>query len=263
MVLFRASALMLLAAANGAAAQADDEIVTDRPDFVESSNVVGKGRVQLETSVAVERNRDAQFKERTLASPTLLRFGISDNLELRIETDGRLVYRLDDRALGTRQTERGYADTALGIKWHVQDEQGAMPSLGVLLHADLDSGSAAFRGHGVRPSLRVAAEWELPDEFALGVMPGIASDTDEDGKRYTSAIFGIVLGKSWTPRWRTFVEVSAPHIARVRHGGTQASVDVGTAYLLSKRCQIDTAFSRGLNDRTADFSWTVGFSIKL
>jgi hypothetical protein len=39
------------------------------------------------------------------------------------------------------------------------------PSLGVLLHADLPSGSRELRGHGVRPSLRLAAEWDLPHGY--------------------------------------------------------------------------------------------------
>ena len=52
---------LLLAAACGlplaASAGDDDTISTDRPDFVESSQVVGKGRLQLETSLQWERDR--------------------------------------------------------------------------------------------------------------------------------------------------------------------------------------------------------------
>jgi hypothetical protein len=51
----------------------------------------------------------------------------------------------------------------------------------VLAHADLPSGSRALRGEGVRPSLRVSAEWDLPADLSLGVMPGIAVDRNAQG----------------------------------------------------------------------------------
>lgn len=248
-------------------AQADekDQIVTDRPDFVESSNVVGAGRFQIETSFALDRNKANGVKERTYSTPTLLRFGISDNLEARIETDGRMRLVTDDLNTGSRSTDNGYADLSVGLKWHVADAQGASPSLGLLAHVDLDSGSRAFRAPGKGGSLRLAAEWELPDDFSLGVMPGIAwkpDDNDAGGGRHASGIFGIVLGKEWSERFRSFIEYSAPQIAKGRHGGNVATFDIGAAYLLADTVQVDAALSRGLNKNTPDWSWTVGLSIK-
>ena len=252
------SALVLALLVSGSAHAGDDTIATDRPDFVESSNVVGKGHVQIETSMALERNNDAGVRERTRSTPTLLRVGISDSAELRIETDGRV------RTSSTGEPVlHGTADAAIGLKWHLRDEQGQTPSIGVLLHADLPSGSQPLRGHGVRPSARLVAEWELPSDFSLGVMPGLAYESDEQGKRYTSGIFGVVLGKEITDRLRGFVEIAAPQIARMRHGGSIVTFDTGIAFLLTPRCQIDTALSRGLNARTPDLSWTVGLSVKL
>jgi len=243
------------------AAEEPDQIVTDRPDFVESSNVVGRGRFQIETSFALDRNKIDGIRERTYSTPTLLRFGISDTLEARIETDGRMRMVTDD-PLGGRQAVNGYADLALGIKWHIADAQGASPSMGVLAHVDLDSGSSAFRAAGKGGSLRLAAEWELSDDVALGIMPGIAWQRDDQGGRYTSGIFGIVLGKEWGERFRTFIEYSAPQIARARHGGSVTTFDIGAAYLLTDTVQVDTALSRGLNRNTPDWSWTAGLSIK-
>lgn len=243
----------------GAAAHAQDTIATDRPDFVESSNVVGKGRAQVETSALLERNRDGAARDRTIAMPTLLRYGIGETVELRVETDARTIARHSEG--GRRQTEAGYADTALGLKWHTMDAAGALPSVGVLLHADLDSGSRAFRGRGLRPSLRVVGEWELPDDYALGIMPGVGIERDEGG-RYRYGILGVVLGKSFGERLRGFVEVALPQVARSAHGGTQASFDIGGAYLLSDSVQVDLMFSRGLNSRTADQAFTVGLSFK-
>jgi hypothetical protein len=247
-------ALAACAAALPAAAN-DEPIATDRPDFVESSDVVGKHRLQIESSIALDRDSSAGGRQTLRSTPTLIRFGISDTLELRVESDGVLRQR---SATGR---ESGVADTSLGLKWHALDAAGGMPSVGVLLHADLSSGSAAFREEGTRPSARVVAEWELPHEMSLGMMPGIAYEKSHGGRVY--GIFGLVLGKSLSERLRTFVEVSSPHIARAAHGGTEAVVTAGAAYLLRKNLQIDTALSRGLNSRTPDHSLTIGLSIKL
>jgi hypothetical protein len=255
------AALSLIAAAAPATAAAEEAIATDRPDFVESSVVVGQGRLQIETSVAAERDRSGATTEHATSTPTLLRIGVSDSVELRVETDGRSHAWSGDA--GSAHDERGYADTSLGIKWHVRDAIGSAPSIGLLLDADLPSGSAPFRGEGVRPSLRVSGEWELPADMSIGVMPGIASDTTAEGKRFASAILAVSVGKEWSPRFRSFVEVAAPQIARSRDGGTLLSADTGVAWLLNERCQVDAAVSRGLNRRTPDLSMTVGLSVRL
>jgi hypothetical protein len=249
--------LACLSPLTAGAAEAGDSIVTDRPDFVESSAVVGRGRFQIETSVAVERNKADGIKERTTATPTLLRFGVGDALELRLETDGRIMYKTDNTP-----TERGYGDLSLGAKWHALDAAGSAPSVGVLAHLDIDSGSTQFRGNGNRPSLRVVAEWELPNNMSLGVMPGIVYDKNAADERFVAGILGVVVGKSWTEKARTFIEVGMPQIARGKNGATVANLNIGAAYLLSDSLQIDTALARGLNSRTPDLSLTVGLSAK-
>ena len=45
-------------------------IATDRPDFVESSQTVGRGRFQFETSVNSDVTRSAGFRETVWGSPT-------------------------------------------------------------------------------------------------------------------------------------------------------------------------------------------------
>ncbi len=259
----RAAPLSLLIAAfllpfAAHASDDDDSISTDRPDFVESSQVVGKGRVQLETSVQWERDRHADPRTRTVSTPTLLRIGVGDSTELRIETDGRSV---------TRGATAGYADSALGLKWHLADQQGetleGRPSLGVLLHAELPSGSRSLRGHGVRPTLRLSAEWDLADGYSLGVMPGLGQDSDDAGHRYGYGILAATLGKALNERMRGYVELAAPQIARGKHGGAQASFDTGVTYLVNKDCQLDLSLTRGLNRRTPDLSLAFGLSVRI
>lgn len=244
-------------------ARADSEpIATDRPDFVESSDVVGKGRFQLETSVAFERDRQGGVKARMASTPTLLRIGVGDAWELRFETDGRLRQRIEAGGATTR--ENGWSDVSIGVKWHQRDgdDEAGTPGTGWLLHVDVDSGSAAFRGQGLRPSLRFVAEWSFAGGWSAGVMPGIYRDRDEGGRHFVGGILAAVVGKSLTDRLRGFVEVSGQQLASNRHGGSVVTFDTGLAYLLSDDLQLDVALSRGVNKNAPDLAWTVGLSAR-
>jgi hypothetical protein len=248
-----------------ASAADDDAINPDRPGVVETSQVVGKGRVQLETSVQWDRLRDDASHERTLYSPTLLRIGLGESTELRFETDGRNIIHASEPGTGVHTVTAGWADTEVGIKWHLADapgQQAGAPSLGVLLQAALPSGSREFRGHGLRPSLRLAAEWELPNGLSFGVLPGVGIDSDDNGARYGYGVLAAALGKEFSERLHGFVELAAPQVTSASHGGTQASFDTGLTYLLGKDCQVDVQLMHGLNRRTPDASLAFGLSVR-
>lgn len=242
-------------------ASAEEPLATDRPDVVESAEVVGRGRVQLEASLAGERDRAGGVRSRLWNTPFLLRAGVSDTVELRLESDGRQRLRLSGAEAGRAS---GWADVALGLKWHSQDgdDERGRPALAWLLHADLASGSGPFRGEGTRPSLRLVSEWELPQGLALGVMPGVLRDTNEAGQRYTAASLAVVLGRSLTEQLRVFGELAARQLAPCRHGGSVLTVNAGTAWLLGPNAQIDLALSRGLNHYSPDWGWTAGLSLR-
>lgn len=258
------AAALLLCGAALPSARADDAIVPDRPDFVESSDVVGRGRVQIETGFSSERNEADGLKTRTRSTPTLLRLGFNDTMEFRVETDGLMHSRVQDLSSGATQTERGVADTSIGIKWHVQegDATRGTPGMAWLAHLDLDTGSPAFRGQGVRPSLRFVAEWDLPHQFSIGVMPGIVADKADDGTRFASGLFAVSVGKEWAPAWHSFVEIAAQQIASRAHGGNVVTLDVGGSYLVNDSLQLDLSASRGLTRDTPDFQWGFGASFR-
>lgn len=253
----------LLALALAGPTWAEDEpIATDRPDFVESSDVVGKGRWQIETSLAWERDRVGGVKARLASTPTLLRIGVGETWELRLETDGRLRLRTEEAGVTTR--ERGWSDLAVGVKWHQRDgdEDAGTPGLAWLLHVDMDSGSGAFRGQGLRPSLRMVAEWTFAGGWSAGLMPGLYRDRDEDGQRFVGVILAGVVGKSLTDKLRGFVELSGQQLASRRHGGSVVTLDAGLAYLLERNLQVDVAVARGVNKNAPDLGWTVGLSAR-
>lgn len=255
-------ALLCLLPLGACAAPDGDAIASDRPDFVDSSTVVGKHRFQIETGIATERDRADGVRERTDGTPTLLRYGVGDDWELRLESDGRQRVTSDELATGNRSRVTGYADVSVGAKWHVRDAVGAWPALGVVASWDLDTGSRPLRAQGKGGTLRLGAEWDLPGDLNLGLVQGLAWQHRDDGGRFTSALFGIVLEKSWNERLSTFIEYSARQIARARNGGSVSTVDIGAGWLLSKSVKLDTALSRGINRNAPDWNWTAGVSLR-
>jgi hypothetical protein len=245
-----------------ALAHAEDSIATDRPDFVESSDTVGHGRFQLETGLTQDRHAQDGITVRTLTTPTLFRYGIGETMELRLETDGWTRERTRDSIAGTSDTARGVSDLSFGIKWHVLDGKDSMPGVAWLLHVDTATGSRAFRGAGLRPSLRAAIEWDLPEEFSFGVMPGVYVGRNDAGKRYTGAIFAATLGKAWSPRWHSFVELAGQQLASRRNGGSVVTLDTGLAFVATPTLQFDIEVSRGLSDAAPDLESGVGVSLK-
>lgn len=103
-------ALAAACAALCTVARAADTIATDRRDFVESSDVVGKGRVQVETGFASERNKVDGARSRMAVTPTLLRLGFNDLLEVRVETDGAVRSSVTDAA-GTQRDHGSSSDS--------------------------------------------------------------------------------------------------------------------------------------------------------
>jgi hypothetical protein len=224
------------------AGAAESPIDTDGPDFVESSEVVPRGRSQVEVDLTSTRARRSPADTPTTSTPTLLKYGFAENLELRVAPSGYL--RQDGRS--------GSGDTAIGLKWHAQDRGGVggAPAVSWILHADLPSGSRAVRGEGLRPSLRSVITWELPGDYALGLMPGLRRDSADGGHRFTSGIFGAVLNKKLSESWRAFVELAVPQWARSRDGGVLATWDAGAARLFGNDAQIGVRAGVAANRNT-------------
>ncbi|MCS0582856.1 transporter [Massilia pinisoli] len=264
-MLFRHSSWVCLLAGilSFPAARADDDTINpDRPNVANSSQVVGPYRVQLELGVEWDRQRDADLHVRTLTTPALLRVGLSDALELRLETAGRTIAHASDPATGIHTVSAGWADSAAGIKWHLGDQDGMRPSWGVIAEAALPTGSSTLRGTGFRPSLNVPLEWDLGHDWSLGVMPGVGRDGDDNGARYTYGVFAASLGKAFSERLHGFAELAAPQIARAAHGGSQTVVDAGVSWLVSRDCQLDAMVVHGLNRNTPDLSLAFGISVR-
>ena len=237
-----------------------EPIETDRPDISEASSVVGPGRFQLETGVQLDYQRGGRRDDKILTTPTLLRWGIDRRWEARLETDG--YSRLRNSGSGALRQTSGMSPLSPGVKYHFQDSRpgSSRPSLGVLLHVAVPSGSSTFRTRHLAGDLKLAADFDLGPNWSLGTNFGFLVDQDDDGSAYVAGLATASLSRSLTERLRVFTELALGG-SRVRPISDSAILDGGFTYLLNPDTQLDLALGGDISERsTPDLYWTVGVS---
>jgi hypothetical protein len=247
----------LLAALPGYGQQSDDEMDSDRPGFADSSNVVPRGRVQVETGFQRELRRPEEDPRRQIILPTLLRFGVADKWEARLESELYSWMRPPD---GTR--EEGWAPFSLGFKHQFLEAQGRRPSLGLIGRLSPPSGSNRLRTRHTTGDIRVAADFDLGSQWSVNPNIGFGWDEDDEGRRFSTRLLAMTL--AYKPMHR--LELFADFLAQdpEAHGaGSGVIYDAGFAYLVSRNFQVDFSVgARGSGSELPRRFFAAGFSVR-
>jgi len=174
-----------------------------------------------------------------------------------IVTHGPVPNDFADGALST-PADADAPDLPLGARWRVLhgDASSNVPMAAWM--PDLQSTDA--RAAALRPTTTLSGEWALPNDFTLGLMPGMAVDYSPLGRRQSTGTFAVTLGKSWSPQWRTFVDMARDHAASLQPAGVATSMDAGVSFVATRSTQIDFAVTRGLSDAAPPFQAGLGLS---
>lgn len=248
----------LLACAHAFAA-ADDQYAPSSP-VAASTGFVAAARKLIDDTMETERAVVAVLREsvvsRVMATSWRLRLGSPyvnrvTVLGARATTPADLV---DDATVPADEAP----DLSLGARWRVVhgDASSHVPSASWM--PDLKNADAHTAA--LRPTMSLSGEWALPNDFSLGVMPGMAVDYSTLGRRQATSTFAVTLGKTWSPQWRTFVDMARDRMASLQVAGVSTSVDAGLTFVATPTTQIDFAVTRGLSDTAPPFQAGVGVS---
>ena len=249
----RALATALLMAAARAEAAGTGEPAPGRADFLDSPAVVGLGQWQFDPmfpSLPGPHDTDTSRLAPQFASHfarLALPVNTSQTMELRAATASSTFEPPLESANDRLRRLHGFTDVSLGAQWRVRGgDAGWLPGVAWLADVETTMGSPAFRDRTVRPSLRATAQWELPQQLTLGVMPGLYRDRGDDGRHFAAGVLAVTLGKSWTPRLQSFVELAGQTLSRTQADASLLNVDTGVAFAASKTLQVDMVVSRSL-----------------
>ena len=144
------------------------ELITDRPDATEAPSVVPKGALQIETGALFTSFEEDVLKTQTLTyNTTLLRFGVLDNLELRL---GWNVVEQSNKVTDVAPAviESGLSPLLLGVKVNIAQEKGWLPTIGLIGHLFLPfTASEYFKPQYTSVDFRFAFDHTLSDSSSV------------------------------------------------------------------------------------------------
>ncbi len=240
-----------------------DFINPDRPGIADGSNVIGPHRFQVEIGVQQELRKDAGVGTRTTFLPTLLRFGINQRLEARIEGNDFTFLRTTDPMTGVSNTA-GIQPFSFGFKYHFQDQPAPRkhPSLGTIFRLFPASGSSDFRTHHTVGDLRLTADWAWNEQWSVNPNIGLGIYEDGQGRAFVTGLGAITLNYNATPRINPFVDMGL-QAPEERDGKSSLIFDAGIAYFTSRNVQLDISFGTGALGHTPPHPfWSAGISVR-
>lgn len=236
---------------------AEDPINADRPGIADGSVVVGAHSAQVELGFHSEYKNSYSGSNRDQQVPTLLRLGLNDEFELRLEGSPLEYSRSNDA--GEASSYSGYDPVSLGVKYEFVKGDDENPTFGAILRIFPPSGSSHFQTKRVNSDLRFTSDFNLRP-LSLVVNLGGALYEDEQNDIFPTGLGAVTITKNITEKLAVFVDCGSQEPER-RHGHVGAVLDGGVTYLLDNDTQVDISAGSGVaGDDTPDVFWEIGIS---
>ena len=226
----------------------EDPLITDRPDFTESTSTVPRGHFQIEGGTTVSRVEDV---DSTSFGELLVRIGTGERWETRLSAGYARVETPFSEASGLE-------DPSVGIKVRFTEDPGELapgqPAASLIVATAIPQGDEELTDDEWVPEAKLALAWELTPRFSLSSNVNYAYLVDGDDRLHQ---LGLTLsgGTPITDRLGAFLEWFG-FSEETDDGPSTHYVDGGVSYLINNDLRVDARVGTGLND--ADPDWFVG-----
>ena len=249
------------------------EIITDRPDRTESVETVGKNKFQIETGIEYsllkykvfltdETGRElgvSDLKFKTLTAPTtLLRFGITKKIEIRLGFDFDRTTTSFDTIEFDSDSKLSLNPPTIGAKFEVAKGKGIVPDFSVLGSVKIpDVGDEFKKVKHFSPEVVLLFSNEINDNFSVGYNLGVEWSDDMSDKEF---FYSVSLGTAVSPRLGAFAEIYGNLPAST--DASNQNIDGGFTYLIKDNIQVDIYGGLGLTEEANNFMLGTGIAFK-
>lgn len=256
---FLSCALVTMGLAVAVKASATDlTISTDRPGILYGTAIVPAGHLQLEAGWPTWQLDDSDGERETqVATPTFLRFGISDTFELQIAESP--FNHVIARTGADENSATGAGDMQIGAKWLLRNGDAHGPALVLVGYVSAPTGSAAFTAGGPAYNLNLVGAWSLDANTSFSAMASYTRAPEPGDGHADSSIAAINFSRSFNERVGGYLEAGwFPGFHDVQ---ATALAGAGMTFLIGRRVQLDGFFDRGLNRASPDWMLGIGTSV--
>lgn len=236
-----------------------DSLVTDRPDFTESTATIPQGHFQIEGGYTFTRQGD---EEASSLGELLLRVGAGERVEARF---GIGSYGQVDTGVPGSSTLSGYEDPFVGVKIGLNASDPNLlppgrPQMALLLSTSVPVGSDELTSDEWQPEGKLALAWDLTDFLSLSsnLIYGYPSDGEE---RFHQ--FGATLSTAFslTDRLGAFVEAYGFNKESL-NGSSTTYLNGGLTFGVSNDVQLDIRVGAGLDDPSPNWFAGIGGGVR-
>lgn len=221
---------------------------------------LARGRAQLEGGYSYLHDSAGGSTWTQHAVPDiLLRFGLTDRLELRLGWPGYVSNNTDDPTIDSGFT--GTLDPNVGLLYDLWEQHGWMPQTAVLASLPISLGGNPFALDSLQPLAELMYSWQTGDRTAITGRSGLAI-FDTAGDNYTQFRQSLSLDVILNERWGSFVswDMLADHGSW--NDTSQHMAGGGLSLLLTERFAVSWRAAVGLNSAAPDFLNDIRFAYR-
>ncbi len=205
-------------------------LTADRPGMATTADIVLPLKFQIETGCSFEKMSSGNtYQENILYNTSLLRFGINENAEIRLQTDFAQVKTESSSLIG-------FNPLTIGTKLKLTEGNSWLPKTSLLLNLTLPwVGKKDFRPDKLSPSFYLLMQNNITDKLNICYNVGVQDDAENSTPQEFVA---LCFGYSFTDRLSAFIESYNWFEANTPPAN---SFDLGCACLIGKNIQIDVS----------------------
>jgi len=226
--------------------------VPDRPGFATPPDIIHKNVFEIEEGIQYENSTDGVIRNQNfLFSSVLLRYGLSENAEIRIGTD--FAYNISDGL--NHNVVYGFNPITIGTKIKLIDQQGVVPNFSLLFNLTLPFiGKNEFRPDNAAPSFYLLMANDLSEMVNLCYNYGIIWNGSSS---IPTHFYAVCLGVNLTDELSTFIE-SYGFLTQTTK--PDFYLDAGFAYMVTDHLQVDLTAAGHLNSFKNYYLFNIGFA---